>query len=66
MKSMKNQIRKQNRLKEQEEKDKQKAEEDFMKQIMEQKRLLLIEAIRSLGLDEQDLPKGTGVSNKID
>jgi len=65
MKSMKNQLRKQNKQKENEEKQKQKDEEEFMKQIMEQKRLLLIEAIRSLGLDEQDLPKGTGVSNKI-
>jgi len=45
-----------------EHKRKQMDEDAFMEGILEQKKQLILEAIRSLGLDEQDLPKGTGLN----
>jgi len=45
-----------------EQKRKQMDEDAFMEGILEQKKQLILEAIRSLGLDEQDLPKGTGLN----
>lgn len=44
-------------------KQKQMEEDAFMESILEQKKQLILEAIKSLGLDEQDLPKGTGLNN---
>lgn len=41
--------------------NKQREEERFMQNILEQKKQLILEAIHSLGLDNQDLPKGTGL-----
>ena len=43
-------------------KKKQMDEDAFMEAILEQKKQLILEAIKSLGLDEQDLPKGTGLN----
>jgi len=45
-----------------EQKRKQMDEDAFMEGILEQKKQLILEAIRSLGLDMQDLPKGTGLN----
>lgn len=42
-----------------EQKRKQMDEDAFMEGILQQKKQLILEAIRSLGLDLQDLPKGT-------
>lgn len=44
-------------------KQKQMEEDAFMESILEQKKQLILEAIKSLGLDDQDLPKGTGLNN---
>jgi len=46
-----------------EEQRKQVEEAKFMDKILEQKRQLILEAIKNLGLDENDLPKGTGLNN---
>lgn len=46
----------------QQQKRKQMDEDAFMEGILEQKKQLILEAIRSLGLDDQDLPKGTGLN----
>jgi hypothetical protein len=46
----------------QQQKMKQMDEDAFMEGILEQKKQLILEAIRSLGLDDQDLPKGTGLN----
>jgi len=43
-------------------KKKQMDEDAFMEAILEQKKQLILEAIKSLGLDDQDLPKGTGLN----
>merc|ERR1712166_847175 len=43
-------------------KKKQMDEDAFIEAILEQKKQLILEAIKSLGLDDQDLPKGTGLN----
>jgi len=56
-------LTKKDELKQQEDiKQKQREEDAFMEGILEQKKQLILEAIRSLGLDDQDLPKGTGLN----
>lgn len=41
--------------------EKQRQDDEFMQKMLEQKKQLLMQAIHSLGLDKQDLPKGTGL-----
>jgi len=53
--------RKDERLSQDLTRDKQLQEEAFMQHILQQKRQLILQAIHSLGLDSQDLPKGTGI-----
>lgn len=55
-------MRKEDQRKQEREMQKLRDEDEFMAQILEQKKQLLLEAINSLGLDHQDLPKGTGLN----
>lgn len=54
-------MKKEDTRKQKAEQEQRQREEEFMDNILEQKRQLLLEAIHSLGLDHQDLPKGTGL-----